>query len=107
MRGDTSAGRESELRFAVSRGGRPVEVESYLGAGGHLVALRERDLAYLHVHPTGAGTTFATEFPSEARYRLFLQFKHEGEVRTVAFTSVVGASAPADGESKGEHDAGH
>ncbi|HKP90245.1 MAG TPA: DUF4396 domain-containing protein [Thermoleophilaceae bacterium] len=83
------AGREAELRFAVTRNGRPVRVEPYLGAGGHLVALREGDLAYLHVHPEGAGTTFMTEFPTAGRYRLFLQFKHEGRVRTAAFTRAV------------------
>jgi hypothetical protein len=30
-----------------------------------------------------------TEFPSDGRYGLFLQFKHEGEVRTAAFTREV------------------
>ena len=27
-----------------------------------------------------------TEFPSEGRYGLFLQFKHDGEVHTAEFT---------------------
>ena len=66
--GRLRAGIESTLSFAVSRGGRPVTVQPYLGARGHLVALRARDLAYLHVHPVhGAGAlpvTFATEFAS-------------------------------------------
>ena len=56
------------------------------------MALREGDLAYLHVHPEGHGdgaVSFVTEFPSEGRYRLFLQFKHEGVVQTVAFTREV------------------
>ena len=43
------------------RDGKPVtDLEPYLGAYGHLVALRAGDLAYLHVHPDGApgdGTT--------------------------------------------------
>jgi hypothetical protein len=92
---EASTGEEAELSFSITRGGKPVEVEQYLGAGGHLVALREADLAYLHVHPTeGAGhgdreVAFATEFPSAGRYRLFLQFKHEGQVRTAAFTKEV------------------
>ena len=47
------AGSESELAFAVSRNGEPVRTEPYLGAGGHLVALRAGDLGYLHTHPTG------------------------------------------------------
>jgi hypothetical protein len=91
--GALRAGRESELRFTVTRDGEAIETEPYLGAGGHLVALREGDLAYLHVHPEGHGgddVSFMTEFPSEGRYRLYLQFKHEGEVHTAEFTQEVG-----------------
>jgi hypothetical protein len=93
---DTTAGEPTELGFEVSRGGQPVEVDDYLGAKGHLVALREGDLAYLHTHPSGGAhgeghgggqaVRFETEFPTAARYRLFLQFKHGGEVHTAAFT---------------------
>jgi hypothetical protein len=92
-RGALRAGREAELRFGVSRDGEPVRTEPYLGAGGHLVALREGDLAYLHVHPAGdshgGAVSFMTEFPSAGSYRLYLQFKHEGRVRTAAFTQEV------------------
>ena len=86
-----TAGEESELRFTITRDGRPVDTEPYLGAGGHLVALREGDMAFLHVHPTGdgQGVGFAATFPTEGSYRLFLQFKHEGRVQTVAFTQEV------------------
>jgi hypothetical protein len=83
------AGREAELRFTVRRAGKVVRTEPYLGAGGHLVALREGDLAYLHVHPgdeTGTSVPFITELPSAGRYRLYLQFKHAGRVRTAEFT---------------------
>ena len=81
--------RPGMLEFAVTRDGKPVEVEPYLGAGGHLVALREGDLAYLHVHPVTAGKiAFQTEFPSAGRYSLYLQFQHEGKVRTARFTRV-------------------
>jgi hypothetical protein len=83
----------SELSFTVSRDGRPVaDLEPYLGARGHLVVLREGDLAYRHVHPA-ASTPPAIAFDTGARepgtYRLFLQFRHEGRVRTAAFTRVV------------------
>ena len=91
--GDSRAGRESELEFAVSRKGEPIRTEPYLGAGGHLVALREGDLGYLHTHPAehgeGAAVPFETAFPSAGRYRLFFQFKHDGRVRTAAFTREV------------------
>ena len=86
-------GEEAELRFTITRDGKPVATEPYLGAGGHLVALREGDLAFLHVHPTNeAGTSeigFAATFPTAGRYRLFLQFQHDGAVQTVAFTQEV------------------
>ncbi len=83
------------LKFTVRRGGREVtDLQPYLGARGHLVALREGDLAYLHVHPEegatpGAGISFMAEYPSASRYRLFLQFKHDGRVHTTAFTREV------------------
>ena len=94
---------EADLRFTVTKDGESVHTEPYLGAGGHLVALREGDLAFLHVHPTdgehadeegGADehddwVGFAATFPTQGRYRLFLQFKHEGRVQTVAFTQEV------------------
>ena len=61
------------------------------GAGGHLVALREGDLAFLHVHPDehADDVAFEATFPTTGRYRLFLQFKHDGAVQTVAFTQEV------------------
>ena len=88
-----AAGRETELRFAVRRDGEPVQVEPYLGADGHLVALREGDLAFLHVHPTKSGDhraiTFEATLPTTGRYRLFLQFKVGSRVQTAAFTKTV------------------
>jgi len=88
-------GEADELAFSVTRHGEPIAgVEPYLGADGHLVALREHDQAFLHVHPEGepggAGPiVFAATYPSPGRYRLFLQFKVDGKVRTAAFTQVV------------------
>jgi hypothetical protein len=88
------AGDEAHLSFQVTRHGQPVaEIEPYLGARGHLVALRRGDLAYLHVHPeerhfTDPGDTvaFAADFLSAGSYRLFLQFKLDGVVHTAPFT---------------------
>jgi hypothetical protein len=88
-----AAGRPGALRFTVLRDGRPVRTQPYLGAGGHLVALREGDLAYLHTHPDGstakAAVPFETTFPTRGRYRLFFQFRHAGAVHTAAFTTEV------------------
>jgi hypothetical protein len=78
------------LRFTVDQDGRVLEVEPYLGANGHLVALRVGDLAFLHVHPrTDARAdeiSFAIAYPSLGRYRLFLQYAVEGSVSMAPFT---------------------
>lgn len=108
--GEPVAGEPTSLAFSVSQGGHGVhDLSPYLGAKGHLVALREGDLAFLHVHPeeTGGGhghghaeddgdhegaaneIAFAATFPTAGRYRLYLQFKHEGAVQTVQYTVVV------------------
>jgi hypothetical protein len=99
--GELTAGAESELTLSVSLDGRPVtDLQPYLGAFGHLVALRSGDLAYLHVHPAddgdaGPGVRFFTTAPSSGTYRLFLDFKHGDVVRTAAFT--VSAAAHEEG----------
>jgi hypothetical protein len=90
-----TSGDGGELGFSVRKHGRAVtDIEPYLGARGHLVALREGDLAFLHVHPEdeateGPDVDFRAEYPSRGAYRLFLQFKHDGAVHTAAFTEEV------------------
>ncbi|MEU5841125.1 hypothetical protein [Rhodococcus sp. NPDC047139] len=97
LRGDLSPGADATLTLAVNKNGQPVtDLQPYLGAYGHLVALRGGDLAYLHVHPDGTpgdGTTragpevvFHTAVPSAGIYHLYLDFQHDGVVRTAAFT---------------------
>jgi hypothetical protein len=97
LTGDLVAGEESELTLTVERDGAPVtDLQPYLGAYGHLVVLRAGDLAYLHVHPTGApgdgrtepgpDVSFGTTAPSSGSYRLFLDFRHGDTVRTADFT---------------------
>ena len=88
--GATKAGRESELAFTVTRAGKPVAIQNYLGAKGHLVALRQGDLAFLHVHPDENRLQFMATFPTAGTYRLFLQFKTaDGRLHTAAFTQEV------------------
>ncbi|MER7834088.1 hypothetical protein [Streptomyces sp. NPDC095602] len=89
--GALTPGRPGRLKLTISKDGKPVsDLQPYLGAYGHLVALRAGDLAYLHVHPDKGGpgpeVTFTATAPSAGAYRLFLDFRHQGEVRTAAFT---------------------
>jgi hypothetical protein len=88
--GAAEAGSESELAFTVTRNGEPVAIQDYLGAKGHLVALRQGDLAFLHVHPDENSLKFMATFPTAGDYRLFLQFKtDDGRLHTAAFTQEV------------------
>ena len=119
--GDMVPGEAGELTLTVSRDGKPVtDLQPYLAAYGHLVALRVGDLGYLHVHPEGEpgdGTTepgpdvtFVATAPSAGAYRLFLDFQHEGTVHTVEFTVHATGSGPSesapgseDSDSHGNH----
>ena len=96
LTGALEPGGETELTLTISRNGTPVtDLQPYLGAFGHLVVLRDGDLAYLHAHPgdgaPGPDVRFATTAPSAGSYRLFLDFKHGDVVRTAAFTMTAGA----------------
>ncbi|MGZ8782679.1 MAG: hypothetical protein ACXWZB_04190, partial [Gaiellaceae bacterium] len=72
------------LEFAPSLAGKPAQLQRYLGAAGHLVVPRDGDLAYIHAHPDEDELAFDVPFPSEGRYRLYLQFKVGGRVETVS-----------------------
>ncbi|GAA2120141.1 hypothetical protein [Actinomadura napierensis] len=116
LAGALTPGKASKLTLSVSKDGRPVtDLEPYLEAYGHLVALRQGDLAYLHVHPDGEpgdgrtkpgpDVTFYAEVPSSGVYRLYLDFQHGGKVRTAEFTVPAGPSTavPEQGEGTGGH----
>jgi hypothetical protein len=129
--GKLRPGEHSSLTLRVTKDGAPVtDLQPYLGAYGHLVALREGDLAYLHVHPGGEpgdGETkpgpdidFGAEVPSAGRYHLYFDFRHDDVVRTAHFVLDAGPtnstgddSRPstqpdAEADSDGGHgDAGH
>ena len=85
-------GATAPLTFRVFADGARSPLERYLGAYGHLVALREGDLGYLHVHPedrAGGGRQVLGPVPSPGRYRIYLDFQVSGVVRTAEFTMVV------------------
>ncbi|HET8993505.1 MAG TPA: hypothetical protein VFN32_06880 [Rhodococcus sp. (in: high G+C Gram-positive bacteria)] len=105
--GVLTPGQASTVTATVSRDGHPVtDLQPYLGAYGHLVALRATDLGYLHVHPDGhpgdgitppgPGIDFSVTTPSADDYRLFLDFRHDGVVRTAEFTLTAGPAPSPD-----------
>lgn len=118
LTGKLTPGAEAILTLSVSHDGEPVtDLQPYLAAYGHLVALREGDLAYLHVHPDGApgdGTTppgpeivFHTSIPSTGIYHLYLDFQHHGVVRTAEFTVHVTEAAPGSASRSNGHEFGN
>ncbi|CAO5184737.1 Secreted protein [Frankia sp. AiPs1] len=96
-------GTSTPLTVTVTRGGRPVtDLEPYLASFAHLSAFHERDLAFAHLHPIGSGATgpgatggggptltFAAELPRAGAWRVYLQFRAEGELHTAALTLMV------------------
>ena len=121
--GSLTAGAESMLTFTVTHAGQPVTtLEPYLGAYGHLVALRADDLGYLHVHPMGEpgdGTTppgpdieFMAAAPTDGTYFLYLDYKLDGRVHTAQFAvtaapGVVTGNTSAGSEEPAHSDSGH
>jgi len=117
LHGNLVPGRESTLALSVSKDGKSVtDLQPYLAAYGHLVALRSGDLAYLHVHPDGApgdghtragpAITFHAQVPSVGTYRLYLDFRHDSQVHTAELTAEArrtAAGSTADG-STADHD---
>ncbi len=92
LEGDVIAGGVSRLYANVLRNDDPItNLQPYLGAPGHLVMLREGDMAYVHVSPLpdsgSKGTiSFEAQVPTSGYYRVFLDFRHQGEVHTAEFT---------------------
>lgn len=90
--GREDAASEVDLTYRVATTAGPVDdIEPYLGAAAHVVALREGDMAFTHAHAEPragdpAGLSVAVHAPSAGRYRVFIQFQHDGAVRTVAHT---------------------
>lgn len=117
LEGDlTVGGSGGELVAHVERDGEPVTtLEPYLGAFGHLVALRQSDLGYLHVHPEGdapapedrAGpdVTFHATAPTAGRYLLYLDVVVDGQVHTAPF--VLDAGTGGHGGEEHGHDHQH
>ena len=90
------AGREQliTLQLADVQTAAPIDdLESYLGATGHLFAASADLSAVFHSHPvagvssaSGPTIIFQVLFPRPGDYRLWAQFQRHGRLSTVAFT---------------------
>ncbi len=80
-----------ELTIHITLDGEPVtDLDNYLGALAHMVVISEDTEEYLHVHPMESATDgpdvmLHTNFPKAGKYKVFMQFNHDGVVRTTDF----------------------
>ncbi|GEO04444.1 hypothetical protein AAE02nite_21080 [Adhaeribacter aerolatus] len=80
-----------ELKASVYKNGKPVtDLDDYLGALAHVVIVSENADEFVHVHPmesetSGPDILLHTNFPKKGKYKVFMQFKHEGKVHTSSF----------------------
>lgn len=93
-------GADQMFIFGITKNGTPVtDLQNYLGAKGHAVILKEGTLDYFHAHPTDSGgghggmvmpgageVIFMASLTTPGRYRVFQQYRPEGNLITVANT---------------------
>jgi hypothetical protein len=87
------AGKTLHMTFTINdaKTNKPINnLQPYLGAMGHTVAMSADAEKYLHIHPmetagNGPNIIFMTIFPEPGIYKVWGQFKHEDKVFTVPF----------------------
>jgi hypothetical protein len=84
------------------------QLQNYLGAKGHMVAINTETKEYVHLHPEVEGTilNFHTTFEKAATYRVWLQFMAEGKLHTTDFfikVEQVEAEASTSEHNHNEH----
>ncbi|MCA0756529.1 hypothetical protein KP806_15850 [Paenibacillus sp. N4] len=77
--------------FTDEETGEPIkDLELYLGAVGHAVAIHESTEHFLHIHPlnwasSGPQAAFGVSFPGSGKYKLWGQFQRRGKTFVVPF----------------------
>ena len=87
------------------------DLETYLGALGHAVVLREGTLDFIHAHPVedaakpqNGKVNFMVYFPEAGKYKVFTQFQRAGKVITIEFVvTVAEGAAVKDDNATPEH----
>lgn len=97
VHGPLRSGPDSEnnrMRIGISYRGAPADPGTYLGVYAHLTGFAASTGGMVHMHPLGAPVTkgkesvltFHTAFPEPGDYRVFVQARISGIVRTVPIT---------------------
>lgn len=77
------SGEAAHYSFDVTKNGKAIQLEKYLGATGHSVLLHEVDLDFIHTHADESALAFSTVFAKTGLYKAFTQFQVDGQVYTV------------------------
>lgn len=103
---DLKTNTAQSLEFSIEKEGKILaekDIELYLGANAHIVMISQADKDFLHIHPMSEERfpIYAkTYIKKEGLYRMWVQFKTEGEIHTADFTVII-----SEGEAnKGVHD---
>jgi hypothetical protein len=100
------------LKVSVERKGKKLsekDIQKYLGATAHIVMIGQEDKDYLHIHPVSNDRypIYAeTLIKKSGAYRIWVEFKIGGKVRTADFTVNV-AKGNAAVENHIENHGGH
>ncbi len=111
------AGRPSLLTYTITKDGQAVtDMEPYLGAMGHLMAIHQDGRQVVHTHMVGPGSggsdglvitpematasgpkfTGKLQLPSAGLYKVWAQFQHGGQILTVPFVFAVKPNPSGD-----------
>lgn len=77
--------------FTDAKTGEPIDdLELYLGAVGHVVAIDQSMRQFIHIHPLnwaskGPQAVFGVSFPVNGLYKIWGQFQHKGKTVVVPF----------------------
>ncbi|MFI5231385.1 MAG: hypothetical protein ACHQSE_02615 [Gemmatimonadales bacterium] len=100
------AGTDARLRFTLrDAAGKPLAVQPYMGMAAHAVVVRDDGRVFEHLHPMGTTPAMGTmpmtmndlpgtfgfpwAFPKPGSYRIWVQFRRGGAVRSAAFDVAV------------------
>jgi hypothetical protein len=99
-----TVGYEHQMELGLSIDGKPASLGTYLSVYAHVSAFNVKTGALVHMHPLGAPVTkdgksvldFHTGFEVPGDYRMFVQSRISGIVRTIPITvAVTGKPTPA------------
>ena len=107
-----AVGADAALRFTLrGANGAALTVEPYMGMAAHAVVVRDDGKVFVHLHPMGTTPSvgampamsgempgvfeFPWAFPRAGKYRVWVQFRRAGAIRSAAFDVAVSEAQPA------------